>query len=87
MLFFQLTPSLLKFFLARTLEMAYAVQSNFDLETIPLFSCFEFPHVQISMPDRQMTILELEDGLFPLTRVGLPTKPSLYPYTFSSRIP
>lgn len=50
--------------------MTYAVQPNFDLEATPLFSCFEFPHAQISMPDRQMTILDLEDGLFPSTCGG-----------------
>ena len=38
---------------------------------------FRIPHVQISMPDRQLTILDLEDCLFPLTCGGLPTKLSL----------
>ena len=47
---------------------------------------FRIPHVQISMPNRQLTILDLEDGLFPLTCGGLPTKHTLSPYTFLSPI-
>ena len=43
---------------------------------------FRIPHVQISMPDRQLTILDLEDGLFPLTCGGLPTKLSLSLHLF-----